>query len=311
MFFGGVGCFVDVRFRVLCRASLSGLAKLHAFFWEGSSFWKNGGKLEETVWPSGGYWQPSMQGGGEYHLLGERWKGHAERFAKPFEADEGAGGWMEGVSWRDLGKRLQACAAEAGSEAHPFDVQGNGGKYRTLLHGDPKAANLFFREAHSGGGGAGIEAGMIDFQWCGFGLASTEVAHHIVAALRIECLSRDGSAEDSLLDFYHSELCSSLALHGVAASPEAAADLYPRSLLGEQYATGVLDMCRCIFGYQWERIKASPESLEKNAKSRARNSYNKSMPHAMWVVRTCDRLLKEREARAAGSNCAPKAKEGI
>lgn len=135
---------------------------------------------------------------------------------------------------------------------------------------------------------------MIDFQWCGFGLASTEVAHHIVAALHIECLSRDGSLEEALLDFYHMELCASLARHGVAGTPSDAAVVFPREMLKEQYAVGVLDMCRCVFGYQWERAKASPGTLAANGESKARNSYNKSLPHAMWLVRTCDRLLRER-----------------
>ena len=30
---------------------------------------------------------------------------------------------------------------------------------------------------------------LIDFQWCGFGLAATDVAHHIAAALAPECVT--------------------------------------------------------------------------------------------------------------------------
>lgn len=95
------------------KASLAGLARLHAFFWEGSAFWAQGGSLEGAVWPSGGYWQPSMQGGGEYEMIEERWEGHAERFQAAFEAEAGPGGWMEGVEWRSIGSRLQVMSLRA------------------------------------------------------------------------------------------------------------------------------------------------------------------------------------------------------
>lgn len=38
---------------------------MHAHFWEGSRFWTEDAaaaeELERAVWPSGAYWQPSMQ----------------------------------------------------------------------------------------------------------------------------------------------------------------------------------------------------------------------------------------------------------
>ena len=46
-------------------AALRSLAKLHGFFWAGSTFWREGGEeaaeMAAAVWPSGAYWQPSMQ----------------------------------------------------------------------------------------------------------------------------------------------------------------------------------------------------------------------------------------------------------
>ena len=49
------------------------------------------------------------------------------------------------------------------------------------------------------------------------------------------------------------------------------------------------------------RLNASPDNLAKNAASLGRNSYNKSVPHACWLVRRCDALLRERDERAAAS----------
>ena len=92
--------------------------------------------------------------------------------------------------------------------------------------------------------------GLIDFQWAGFGLAGTEVASHIVAALDMDCLSYDGSAERDMLDFYYDELLRALVEFGAAGGPEEAAALLPREALQEQYETAVLDMCRVVFAYQ-------------------------------------------------------------
>ena len=50
------------------------------------------------------------------------------------------------------------------------------------------------------------------------------------------------------------------------------------------------------------RLNASPDNLAKNAASLGRNSYNKSVPHACWLVRRCDALLRERDERAAASS---------
>ena len=49
------------------------------------------------------------------------------------------------------------------------------------------------------------------------------------------------------------------------------------------------------------RLNASPDNLAKNAASLGRNSYNKSVPHACWLVRRCDALLRERDERTAAS----------
>ena len=78
---------------------------------------------------------------------------------------------------------------------------------RTIIHGDPKAANVFVRD-----GEAGVDVAWIDFQWTGFGLAATDVAHHICAAVRPDGLvGPDGTDLDvELLDLYYGALSAAL-----------------------------------------------------------------------------------------------------
>merc|ERR1711871_811934 len=64
-----------------------------------------------------------------------------------------------------------------------------------------------------------------------------------------------------------------------------------------QTENGILDTIRCVLGYQWLRVNATPELLARNSTSIARNAYNKSLPNALWLISACDRLLKNREKR--------------
>ena len=268
------------------RAALTCLGRFHAFFWEGSSFWRRGNpatsELEAAVWPAGGYWQPSMQPASQFSELATKWKGHLEAFGERFSRE------LDGIDLSTLGERLERLAPEVAAEAHPFDVAalGDSGSMRhqrTLIHGDPKAANLFVRTAEEGD----LEVGLIDFQWCGFGLAATDVAHHICAALSADCLSQDGAREAALLDHSHAALCAALVEAGVAPSAPEAAAAYPRATLQSQYEAGVLDMCRLVFGYQWSRANFDEDAPNKNA-------YNKSLRNAVWLVARCDALLTAR-----------------
>ena len=78
-----------------------------------------------------------------------------------------------------------------------------------------------------------------------------------MAALDMDCLSYDGSAERRLLDFYHDELLRALVEFGAAGGPEEAAALLPREALQEQYETAVLDMCRVVFAYQVRETRSA------------------------------------------------------
>lgn len=303
------------------RATLSALARMHALFTPAAirrraetanvAFDEEPlyAAVEAAVWPAGAYWQPAMQPASQMTELAATWEGtHAPRFAELFDARLAA----LGVDHATLGARLQAAAPEVGAESHPFgldassgaELRGKAAKWRTLIHGDAKAANVFLREARDAA--EGWEVGLIDFQWMGFGLGAVDAAHVVAASVDPETLGFGDAAGDAfcdpdavpaLLDHYHRELCVALAANGAAASAEEAASEWTREEVQEQYEAAVLDLCRVVFGYQWVRVKASPESILANAESMNKNSYNKSIDNALWLVRECDALLKRREAR--------------
>ena len=100
-------------------------------------------------------------------------------------------------------------------------------KYQTIIHGDPKAANVFFKSTaagsappvDAGGGGdsvgggsdpaAEMEVGLIDLQWCGRGLGAVDIAYCIAASAGGAVFGSGGDAAavtQRLLDDYHAHL---------------------------------------------------------------------------------------------------------
>jgi len=264
------------------RRSLAALARLHAFFWEGGAFSTSGGEaaaeLEAAVWPAGMYTQPSMQPAAQFDRLAAKYTEHSERLGPRFHAAEELAG-VDSERLQTLGQRLQRVARDAAAESHPFDdvAAGAGGaggnaarRFRTLIHGDPKAANLLLHE-----GGA---VGFIDFQWTGWGLAATDVAHHVCAAFAPDALAQEGA----LLDHYHASLLAAAAEFGGAPS------LPSRAQFQAQYVAAILDMGRIVLAYQWSRADFETPSLN-------RNGYNKDVRCAAWLAARCDRALAEWE----------------
>jgi len=246
------------------KASLMALAKFHAYFMND----KIADELEGAIWQSGTYWQVSHQPEMQFSELAQHYEDQIERFGECFKAQVGIDN-IEGI-----GKRLQSVAKVVARKAHPFDPEAGANeqqreealKWRTVLHGDPKAANVFLRESQDG-----FEAALIDFQWAGFGLIGTEVAHHIAAAASPKALE----IEDELLEHY---------LRVLNASDKKVQ--ISREDFQEQYEIGLLDTCRICFGYQWSRANFNGRREYLN-----RNAYNKNAASAAWLVRRCGKLL--------------------
>ena len=166
-----------------------------------------------------------------------------------------------------IGERVQRAAVAAGAAAHPFsaeDVTADVEAWRTLIHGDLKAANILVN---------GDDVALLDFQYVGDGLAATDLAHFLTASVAGSELLRDGTLRDGeLVDLYLAEFSTAL---GRAVD----ADAFKR-----QFDVAVVDKARFVFSYLWPRIDASPAELERGASIWNRNSYNKDIRAATWLV---------------------------
>lgn len=135
--------------------------------------------------------------------------------------------------------------------------------------------------------------GLIDFQWAGFGLAATDIAHFISAAVYADLLIDGG--ESNLLQYYYEELKGYLVEYGAYESVDEAIEQYSVDTFTVQYETAVLDMCRLVIAYAWSRFEPVDKDDEAGcARTMNKNSYNKSMPNVVWLMSKCDSILKSR-----------------
>jgi thiamine kinase-like enzyme len=275
-----------------CKKSLSMFAKIHAFFWHGSSFWKNDVQVardfEAGIWKSGSYVQPEAQNTktvNQCKIVAKEWATKRLRFEKELSSFD---------YWDNLGERLESMAEECGRLAHPFaddSLSESCKKYRTFTHGDPKAANLFFRHDSTK---SELQVGLIDFQWSGFGLAATDIAHFLTSGVHADLLVNGG--ELRLLRYYFDELQTHLVEFGAYSNAAEAAKSFRYGKFIDQYEIGVLDICRLMIAYTWSRFDEPAEKDDKEACVRTMNktSYNKSIPTIVWLLSRCDEIMKSR-----------------
>uniref|UniRef100_A0A7S3NJS9 3'(2'),5'-bisphosphate nucleotidase n=1 Tax=Aureoumbra lagunensis TaxID=44058 RepID=A0A7S3NJS9_9STRA len=244
-------------------AGLKALAKFHAAFWGNTSI----DNLQ--IWPHGAYFEPDKQEPDHFDKVGgDSWKRHYTAFADSFSQ-------QKEHDFSTLGDRLQPLVRHLAYSVHPRNRENQ----QTIIHGDPKAANLFFRKSSQD---ADLQAGLIDFQWTGYGKVGADVAHFLAAAVEASTLYE---YESSLLDIYYDALCSS--------NPNISAS-FSRLDLQADVEDDILDTGRLVFGYQWLRLQATPDILQQNANVLGRNAYNKNIQNAFWLVQRIDSLLLDR-----------------
>eukprot|EP00177_Eucheuma_denticulatum_P001315 GFKZ01002388.1.p1 GENE.GFKZ01002388.1~~GFKZ01002388.1.p1 ORF type:complete len:809 (-),score=110.08 GFKZ01002388.1:420-2765(-) len=278
-------------------ASLDTLASLHAFFWNYRS--EDGHEdLDSLVWDQATYWVPKRQAADSFEKLPQCWEQHKANFAQSLH-EFGLNVESDHVL-NSLGSELASCAQGIAEQVHGVGLHTRH-PHRTIIHGDAKGANFFFRprgtsegetQVDSGQVDSAWEVGMIDFQWCGWGHPAVDVAYLLAASVSADVLTFDGEGEEELLRIYHEKFAKYLVRYGKATDAESAGRALEYRELKDMYEKCLLDLSRLVVSYHWDRIKADPNVLKSREDKLGSNSYNKDIRCAMWLVsRTVD-LLK-------------------
>ena len=127
------------------RATLKALARMHAFFWLGNKTTS----LASCLWPVATYWDQAKQPSDQAARL-------SSLFAR-FVADFGDREVAEAAEAKDYGALLASHVERLEREVHQ-------GEKQTIIHGDAKSANFFYKA--NGAADGGLDVGIIDFQWC-------------------------------------------------------------------------------------------------------------------------------------------------
>lgn len=215
-------------------ASLRALARFHAAAWEDAPLLQH---AEARLHPGGGtWWALAKRDPSELQRMVDRWPDFLAAF------EDRAPELLSRPSVRQLPARLARLAHRLAAEmrAGPED------SFATLVHGDYKAANLFFvpfsQESQDSApegreGDERIEAVAIDYQWCGVGLAMSDVAYHLTHAVQVDAFAMD-DGEAGLLAAYLSELRAHL--------PPDAAIAFSDQVAARQYRLATLDYARLV-----------------------------------------------------------------
>jgi hypothetical protein len=294
-------------------AAIEALARFHAFFW-------NGGvhnhlltavdiaELERSVWGVASHWAPSRQASEMMDNISRIWKEGGYGDATVGFGD-GSHAHMQ------LGERLQLVAKGVAEVCH-FDGESSTKPsavphpHRTIIHGDAKAGNLFFRyntgdSDNQDNNNAPVSVGLIDFQWCGFGLGGTDLAYFIASCADSSSVDVSGAKEAALLRSYHAVLLSELDRLQRDCDSSVARGAFSAPSFDEllsQYEAGLLDICRIAFAYHWGRIPACPAVFTPERRAMLGPcAYNKDTAVARWLVARCDSLLSKRENALANN----------
>jgi len=266
--------------------TLESLAKMHAFFWLNKPSHKDDG-LKERLWSVGSYWHLGRQPKKQIELVSKHWTRIVDVFGDELCK---LGASRDQVA--KIGERVEKVAEAVSLEAHgvrgdgELDVQAYSklSEYQTIIHGDPKAPNFFFRNES--------ELGVIDFQWSGIGIGAVDVAYCIAASID-ESVATLGGSEivPNLLAHYHTTLMESFVENNVASNLAEATGILPFPVFRRQFVVAFIDLARVVIGDHWKTI--TPQVLKERTGKLVFNAYNKSLPVALWFIEQTYHLLNE------------------
>ena len=259
--------------------SLESLAYFHSYFWCSREV----PLIEEfrsKVWSRGGYLEPSKQPAGQKDEIIKMWDEVMIRFGTEIGtlADD-----IPIEKLKQIGTRLTSIADYCSSQIHGIKCDGTPAddlhdmaftKYKTLVHGDAKAANFFFSTPEDEP--EKLSLGLIDFQWVGVGTPAHDIAYCITASLS-ENEKNHPTTLDPLVSEYYSFFCSALKKYGIDDPPFSVEELQ------HQCRIAVLDISRVVVTSMFSTL--TPEMLKQRFNKQSFNSYNKSSDCLIWMVK--------------------------
>ncbi|KAK3239938.1 hypothetical protein CYMTET_50170 [Cymbomonas tetramitiformis] len=208
--------------RAQAQCALAGLAQLHAAAWEDRALLRQAAiRLHEG---GGTWWALRQRGTEEMTRMHTIWPRFLSAFA------EMAPEVTSRPSITSLPERLARLAPWIATEL----TAAVEAPFATMVHGDPKAANIFLPRRAGDGGGTAVP---VDFQWVGLGFGMSDVAYHLSHAVLPDALEA-GGGEAELVAGYCAALRSRL--------PTAAAAAYTDEVATYHYRLALADYARLV-----------------------------------------------------------------
>eukprot|EP00521_Asterionellopsis_glacialis_P015727 CAMPEP_0195296974 /NCGR_PEP_ID=MMETSP0707-20130614/20525_1 /TAXON_ID=33640 /ORGANISM="Asterionellopsis glacialis, Strain CCMP134" /LENGTH=458 /DNA_ID=CAMNT_0040358629 /DNA_START=130 /DNA_END=1506 /DNA_ORIENTATION=- len=243
------------------RAALDWLARMHARFWEAPKLFNEW--AGSKVWECGSFWA------NKYRL---------ERNSENWTPGKVESSWVDTLRWlqkkdpnvatmsgvKRLGSRMDACRlglhqalhgnpsqvtnlspvvympnSECGKRQHGHQLR----RHRTLVHGDYKAANMFFADDISERNVTHDACAVCDFQFSGPGLGAIDICYLLFPDARADYASN----ELALMDWYHSRLGAHMTDMGKCDAFED----YSRGALELHYRLAQVDFLAYLVGKGW------------------------------------------------------------
>ena len=249
-------------------AAVEALAKFHATAFQKEEILT---KVSDRLCRYGGSYHLKNRNPKEINHLKQAWDGFVQDIG-PAAPD----GFFDDPSIKDLGRRLYDAAEYISQELSPEP----GGAHATIVHGDYKAMNIFFKGDEKNPTPTPI---LIDFASSGVGLGMSDLAMHVAHVALPEDL--DEGMEDLLVMKYYNALLEAL--------PKDLKNTYSEEDAIRHYRLATVDYFRFILGRQWKG--ATLEVFEKRNKNTNFAMVNRTVQAAIKFIERTDRYLKEIE----------------
>jgi len=246
-------------------AGLDFLAGLHSTFWGKSTLANTGDCNLSLLWDKATYWTLEKRPADELDVLPTVWAEFCGAFSEASDIFK-----QERIL--QLGKRLVQKSTWVTETMRHLSVP------FTLVHGDFKSANIFFREDPTTK--EIKEVAVIDFQWSGKGYGICDVMYLVLGAYNLGLWQNNFALEKKLIAYY----CERLAVHGVQYSIENAI---------KDFRVAALDFSRVVLAYFFARY--TPQFLEIAIKDAGELTHTSSLPHIIDLLLYLDLLLSQLE----------------